>query len=239
MKASDNVAFFLDFDGTLVDIAPTPEEVIVSDGLRDTLLSIREKFGDALAIVTGRPIEQIDQFLPDVPFAVAGEHGIALRHFPGGETVRANLPEIPRHWIEEAQTVAKEISGVRVEQKKAGLVLHFRGAPHAEDNLRRLAERWVGGDTTFHIQSAKMAWEIRPDGINKGNAVVELMKCPPFAGRLPIFIGDDVTDGDGISAASALGGGGMRLPDDFENPAALKAWLARVAAGDISPWERC
>lgn len=95
-------AFLLDFDGTLVDIAPTPEAVVVPPDLRETLSRLRAACGDALAIISGRPIDQIDQFLGDVPFAVAGEHGVAIRHRPGGPIERAVLPSMPQRWLVQA-----------------------------------------------------------------------------------------------------------------------------------------
>jgi trehalose 6-phosphate phosphatase len=94
----------------------------------------------------------------------------------------------------------------------------------------------AGSNGRFHVQAAKMAWEIRPSGIDKGTAVRVLMQEPPFAGRLPVFIGDDVTDEDGIQAAIALGGTGYRIPEDFDEPESVRRWLASLAAGEESAW---
>ncbi|GBQ51260.1 trehalose-phosphatase [Komagataeibacter sucrofermentans] len=230
-------AFLLDFDGTLVDIAPTPESVVVAPGLRDTLRRLRDKCGNALAVISGRPIEQIDHFLPDVPYAVAGEHGIAIRHAPGQPIERAALPPVPRAWIDEAEKLAASHPGVRIEHKKAGLVLHYRGAPDAGPALGRIADEWVKATSgAFHVQAAKMAWEIRPAGIDKGHAVEAVMQSAPFAGRLPIFVGDDVTDEDGMREAVRLGGVGFRIPNDFPDPAAFRAWLAQLAQGGDGAW---
>ncbi len=237
LPAPARAAFLLDFDGTLVDIAPTPESVSVPPGLRDTLLALRRVCGDALAVVSGRPIDQIDHFLPDVPFAVAGEHGIAVRHRPGGSIERATLPSLPEHWIDGCERIASAFPGARAERKKAGLVLHFRAVPEAGDAIRAEAERLIGdgeGAGLFHIQAAKMAWEIKPDGVSKENAVLALMQTEPFSGRLPVFVGDDVTDEDGIRGAEALGGTGFRIPADFPDPDAFRAWLhtlSRTAPG--------
>ncbi|GCE91306.1 trehalose phosphatase [Komagataeibacter diospyri] len=230
-------AFLLDFDGTLVDIAPTPESVVVAPGLLDTLRRLRDKCGNALAVISGRPIDQIDHFLGDVPYAVAGEHGIAIRHAPGQAVERAPLPSVPAAWIEQADQLAHAHPGVRIERKKAGLVLHYRGAPDAGEALGRVADGWVattGG--AFHVQAAKMAWEIRPAGIDKGHAVEVLMQSAPFAGRSPIFVGDDVTDEDGIRMAVHLGGVGFRIPADFPDPAAFRGWLAQLAQGGRDAW---
>ncbi len=230
-------AFLLDFDGTLVDIAPAPELVRVAPDLADVLLRLRALCGDALAIVTGRPIAQIDEYLPDVPFAVAGEHGIAVRLAPGGAIQRPELPPVPPHWLVEGEKLATLHGGVRVERKATGFVLHYRANPQAGALLKLAADAMVaeaGGH--FHVQSAKMAWEIRPHGIDKGTAVRTLMQHAPFAGRLPVFVGDDLTDEDGIQAAIALGGTGYRIPDDFDEPESVRRWLTLLAAGEERAW---
>ncbi|NHO31907.1 trehalose-phosphatase [Acetobacter sp. LMG 1636] len=231
-------AFLLDFDGTLVDIAPTPEAVIVPPGLKETLLRLREACDGALAVITGRPVPQIDEFLGDIPFAVAGEHGIAIRHRPGGPVERAALPPVPTDWIREAQDLVASLPGTRLERKVGGFVLHYRAAPESEEVLKRAAEAWVAPTKgTFHVQAAKMAWEIRPAGIDKGYAVRLLMENAPFTGRKPVFVGDDVTDEDGVKAAVSLGGLGLRIPADFPTPASFRSWLASLVPvpGNTSP----
>ena len=234
-------AFLLDFDGTLVDIAPTPESVVVSPGLPAVLVALRDRCGGALAVVSGRPIAQIDHFIPGIPYAVAGEHGIAVRHAPDQPVVRAVLPELPAHWLAEAERIVAGHPGASVERKQTGLVLHFRGAPDAGPALRTEAEALLAQDPQrrFHLQTAKMAWELKPGGIDKGTAVGQLMQQPPFAGRIPIFIGDDVTDEDGIRGAEALGGLGFRIPDDFPDPDAFRAWLGDLARSSSAAdsWE--
>ncbi len=233
----ERAAFLLDFDGTLVDIAPAPELVRVQDGLSDTLRRLRALCGDALAVVTGRPIAQIDEFLPGVPYAVAGEHGIAMRRNPDAELVRVPVPPVPAAWLEAAEALVAAHPGARVERKATGFVLHYRAAPEAEGALHEAAERMAeGSGGAFHVQAAKMAWEIRPHGTDKGSAVHALMQQKPFLGRLPVFIGDDVTDEDGIRAAIALGGTGYRIPADFDEPESVRRWLTALAAGEERAW---
>ena len=229
IPALSQAAFLLDFDGTLVDIAPTPESVIVPETLPQVLRKLRALCGDALAVVSGRPIDQIDHFLGDIPFAVAGEHGIAIRHRPGGEIEKAALPVVPPLWLAEAQKLTDAWPGTRLEHKQAGFVLHYRGTPEAGNILKKEASNWLtSAKGAFHLQAAKMAWEVRPTGIDKGYAVAALMEHFPFAGRKPVFVGDDVTDEDGIAAAKRLGGVGLRIPTNFANPAALRAWLSAL-----------
>ncbi len=232
LPAPARTAFLLDFDGTLVEIAPTPDSVTVPAGLPGILLALRRLCGDALGVVSGRPVAQIDHFLPGVPFAVAGEHGIAVRHAPDEAVMRASLPGLPAQWLADAERLVAAHPGARVERKQAGFVLHYRGAPDAGPALLAEAEALLArdGGGHFHVQPAKMAWEIKPHGIDKASAVGLLMQRPPFAGRLPIFIGDDVTDEDGIRGAEALGGLGFRIPTDFPDPGALRGWLGRLAA---------
>ncbi|NLI26612.1 MAG: trehalose-phosphatase [Acetobacter sp.] len=226
-------AFLLDFDGTLVDIAPTPDAVIVADELKTTLLNLRQECGDALAIISGRPISQIDHFLPDIPFAIAGEHGATIRHRPDGPIERVSLPPFPLSWFNEAEELTGAWKGAHVERKEGGFVLHYRGAPEAGPVLQKVAQKWIASTPDlFSLQPAKMAWEIRPTGVDKGRAVRKLMETPPFADRIPVFVGDDVTDEDAIREIIRFKGIAFRIPADFPTPAALRRWLQKTANGE-------
>lgn len=233
----ERAALLLDMDGTLIDIAPAPDLVVVPDGLPDLLRRLRDRLGGALAVVTGRPLEQVDALLPDVPTAVAAEHGGVLRMRRGGEATRPALPEPPAAWLDEAAALVKAHPGAMLERKRRGFVLHYRAAPQAGPALRAGLERIVAeaGDR-FQVMPAHMAWELKPHGADKGTAVEALMRCPPFAGRLPIYVGDDVTDQDGIRAARALGGVGLFVPEVFGDPAGVRAWLRRLAT-EGAPWD--
>ena len=225
-----STALLLDLDGTLLDIAPTPDAVRVPDGLADTLRRLRNHLGGALAVVTGRPIEQIDALLPDIPYAVAGEHGGAIRHAPGDPVVRAMLPDPPVEWVMEAARLVEAHPGTLLEQKQRGFVFHYRAVPEMGPLLRHAALALIAPQSRrFGLMEASMAWEVRPRGVDKGSAVEALMQEAPFAGRQPVFIGDDVTDEDGMRAARAVGGAGLRVPDVFGGPAGVRAWLARCA----------
>ena len=180
-------------------------------------------------MISGRPIEQIDELLGDAPYAVAGEHGSAIRHAPDGPDQRADLPSPPPVWVEAAAALAQPHPGVLVETKRNGFVLHYRLAPDAGALLRDGLEQILAGTKDFVLMPARKAWEIKPRGADKGTAVAELMRHPPFEGRLPVFVGDDVTDEDGIAVAIAHGGAGLRVAENFGNPAGVRAWLARLA----------
>ena len=225
-----NAALLLDMDGTLIDIARTPDSVVVPPELPPTLRRLRAHLGDALAVVTGRPIDQIDALLPDTPFAVAGEHGAAIRHAPGNRILRVELADPPAAWLEEAERLVASIEGALLERKAHGFVLHYRMAPAAGPMLRAALDRMLAGHTDrFVIMSALMAWEVKPTGVDKATAVTALMARAPFVGRVPVYIGDDVTDEDGMRAARALGGLGWRVQDVFTDAAGVRAWLARTA----------
>ncbi len=224
-------ALLLDLDGTLLDIAATPASVVVPPGLIDTLRRLRAAFRDALAIVTGRPVEQVDALLGDTPYAVAGEHGGAIRHAPGMPIERPPLPTPPESWLAAGAHLVALHPGTMLERKERGFVLHYRAAPEAGEPCGAVLRSLVAEqDSAFQLMPASMAWEVRPRGADKGTAVTELMRLPPFAGRAPLFIGDDVTDADGIRAATALGGEGYLVPERFGSAAGVRAWLQRLAA---------
>jgi len=223
-------ALLLDLDGTLLDLAPTPDAVVVPPGLPDALRRLRAQLGGALAVVTGRPIDQIDGLLADVPYAVAGEHGGAIRHAPGAPILRASLPDPPVEWVIEAARIVDRHPGVLLEQKQRGFVFHYRQAPALGPALKQAALTLIApGAGQFQVLEALMAWEIRPRGVDKGVAVTALMAEAPFTGRRPIFIGDDVTDEDGMRAARAHQGAGLRVDEAFGTPAGVRDWLRRSA----------
>jgi trehalose 6-phosphate phosphatase len=225
-------AYLLDLDGTLIDIAPTPGGVVIPPDLITTLCTLRKRVGDAVAIVTGRPVAQVDQLLGDAPYAVAGEHGAALRLAPGQPIAMLPLPAVPDAWVARAHALVAAHAGAAYEPKAHGFVLHYRAAPEHGPVLREALDALLrAGPPGFTLLGAKMAWEVRPEGVDKGHAVRALMAQPPFAGRRPVYVGDDVTDEDGIAAARALGGEGYRVGSDFADAAAVRAWLAGLAAG--------
>jgi trehalose 6-phosphate phosphatase len=225
----DSAALLLDMDGTLLDIAPTPDQVVVPPALPATLARLRDRLGGAMAVITGRPVHQIDALLPGVAPVVAGEHGGALRPAPGAPLIRASVPDLPPGLADAAAKVAAVHPGVLLERKARGFVLHYRLAPEAGLEVHAALETLIAPhQATFRMIAAHMAWEIRPRGVDKGTAITEVMALPAFAGRLPVFIGDDVTDEDGMVVARAMGGAGLFVPDVFGSAGAVRAWLART-----------
>lgn len=206
----DRFALFLDFDGTLVDIAPTPDAVKVEPWLPAALTSLRATLGGALAIVTGRTVAALDEFLPGLRIDACGLHGLERRI--GGELIDAEgLPDLSVQ-IDALRRRFASRPGVIVEDKRIGVALHWRLAPDAEAEassaLAELAERLGHG---YRIQDGKAVREIVPAGAGKGTGIEAAMRHPPYAGRQPAFAGDDRTDESGFVAVNALGGVSVKI----------------------------
>lgn len=222
-------ALFLDLDGTLIDIAATPDGVVVQQGLPDLLSELSRGLDGALAIVTGRARETADRLL--APWRPPGGfgHGAELRDASGRLLDEHALPTVPDAWATRLAAQASAWPGVILERKPHGVALHYRGAPERRaDTQAALAGLLADQATTFDLLPAHMAFELRPHGANKARAVDVLMQAPPFMGRRPVFVGDDVTDEDGMRAARALGGFGLHVGRDFlGGPAEVREWIAR------------
>jgi len=226
-----HAALLLDLDGTLLDIAPTPDAVVVPPELTASLRVLRIRLGGALAVVSGRPVEQVEALLGDAVEVIAGEHGGAIRHASGEALDRFELPRPSEAWFAAGARIAAAHPGALFERKANGFVLHYRAVPELGPVLREAMVALVDGSDRFVMVPARMAWELRPHGADKGTAVEALMRCVPFAGRVPVFIGDDVTDEDGMAAARRLGGVGLRVADAFGSAAGVRSWLRAAAVG--------
>jgi len=203
--------------------------VTVPPDLPALLARLAGRLGGAVAIVSGRPLAQLEALLP-VALPMAGDHGATLRLGLGAPVEGRDLPVPPADWLSRAKALAAGFPGASVERKAHGFVLHYRLAPEAADVAQAVLERMAAAQDDFVVMPARMAWEVKPRAISKGTAVAELMAQPVFVGRRPIFIGDDVTDEAGFEAARVAGGFGLRLQDAFGTPAALRSWLARLGS---------
>jgi len=225
-------ALFLDLDGTLIDLAPTPDSVIVPPGLPALLGRLADSLGGALAVVTGRARETTDRLLR--PWRPAGgfSHGAELRDAAGRVIDEAGLAAIPPGWVADLARQAAGWPGVIVERKPHGVALHYRTAPqHAAEVRAAIAALVAGRAADFEMLPAHMAVEIRPRGVTKARPVELLMASSPFHGRRPVFVGDDVTDEDGMRAARRLGGMGLHVGSDFRaGSAQVRDWIARGQA---------
>lgn len=230
-------ALLLDLDGTLIDIAPTPDTVVVPPGLVPALRTLRDRLGGALAVVSGRRVAEVDRLLEDAPRAVAGEHGVGIRHAPDAPIERANLPPPPDDWLRDAEALIAAWPGALMERKARGFTMHFRMNPPAGPVFHALLVRVLADQSAFQLLEGNMVWEVRPVGADKGHAVAALMARAPFAGRVPIFIGDDVTDEDGMRVARAMGGVGLRVDAAFGSAAGVRTWIAKAAETGVWPEE--
>lgn len=202
-------ALFLDFDGTLVDIAPQPGAVVVPSSLVPTLAALQQYLGGAVAVVSGRPIAEIDQFLAPLQLPSAGVHG-AERRTPGGQIER--VPALPMEEVEQAaQALAARHPGLLVEHKQSSLALHYRAVPELQDECLAAMQAAVSRSPGLTLLRGKMVAEAKPSGTSKGGAIEAFLREPPFAGRTPVFVGDDVTDEVGFSTVQRLGGLGVKV----------------------------
>lgn len=230
-------ALFLDLDGTLIDIAPSPEEVVAPQQLVSSLGVLARRLDGALAVVSGRPITTIDALFAPLRLPAAGVHGAEVRFEAGQANVSRPAPPIPNdvRWM---LAPLAEIKGVLVEDKTIAIAIHFRQAPSAADRVREIVEAAVlahGGDQ-LAIVPGKCVFEIKHAQFSKGTAVAEFMERKPWAGRRPIFVGDDVTDEAAFAVLPRWNGVGIAVGRarpgaivGFATAAEVRGWLAGLA----------
>lgn len=224
-------ALFLDFDGTLTELAPRPEAVRVASGLIPTLKALHAQLGGALAIVTGRPEADIDRFLSPLRLPLASEHGAQYRLTD--TSIPAITPPDLAAVLHAAQSLAAANPGLLVEHKSASVALHYRQVLHLEDLCYDTLARAMQGVEGVELMRGKCVFEVKASGVHKGQAIVDFMGQAPFAGRIPVFVGDDVTDEAGFAAVQSLGGWGIKVGEGATmaqhrcmTPAALRGWLS-------------
>lgn len=206
-------AVFLDFDGTLVDFADAPDAVRVDSDLVDLLTRLRSHTDGALAVVTGRRLEEIDHFLSPLVLPAAGLHGIERR--PRANASVLELPQSTQiHRLRDRLETGSLLGGgINLEDKGNGLAVHYRLAPHAEAEVKAAMRRAISDLDELHLVEGKMVVEAKRADVNKGLAIAAFMDGPPFASRIPVFLGDDVTDEDGFRVVAKLGGVGVKVGD--------------------------
>lgn len=234
-------ALFLDFDGTLVDLAPTPDGIVVPPGLPHLLEVLSDRTGGALALVSGRSVEALSGFLPGFDGPMVGGHGAQLR-LDGQVTQHAFAQsDALRRITEAAQRFAAQHDGLLAEPKPTGVVLHYRGAPAREAEVLAFAGALAEATAGIELHDAKMAAELRPEDVGKDRAVAHLLGKAPFHGRVAVFCGDDATDEPAMRLAVALGGTACKIghgdsvaPLRVARPADLLAALQLWSEGETS-----
>jgi len=237
-RLDKRTALFLDVDGTLLEIAPSPDAVVVPPGLVTLLAGLQAGLGGALALVSGRSLATLDRLFAPLRLAMAGQHGAELR-------LRGDLPALTLArdarldgLVAQARAFAAAHAGLLVEDKGLGLTIHYRQAPHHALAVQAFGARLLdAAGARFELLPVHMGVELKPRAISKRSAVEWFMREPPFRGRVPIVLGDDRTDEDGFAAALALGGRAVRVGCEGPSvatvriaaPHAVRAWLAAEA----------
>ena len=232
-------ALLIDVDGTLLEIAPRPELVTVPSGLPDLLQLLAGERGGTLALISGRPIADLDRLLRPWQGAAAGLHGIERRTAAGdwaasgdSEADRAAAAALERLRPELA-ALAEQQLGIWLEDKGRTLALHYRAAPEAGAAIRDAATRLLRehGDV-LRLIPGKMVVEFQPRHHGKGSAIAAFMEEPPFRGRVPVFLGDDTTDEEGFAEVNRRGGISIRVGPPIGGSAAIYELPSVTAALD-------
>lgn len=233
-----STAILLDIDGTLLDLAATPAGVLVPSSLQATLTTLWKWTGGALALISGRPLKDIDRIFAPLELPAVGGHGAEIRaSMKTSPKKRAQVLLLDERVRRPLLGLSRK--GVLIEDKGYSMAVHYRLAPELGPELRRQVALIASSfsDARYEVLPGKFVIEVKPTAFNKGTAVLQLMELPPFAGRRPLFIGDDVTDeavfailpdvhGTGFSVGRMIAG----ATGVFATPADVRAWLARMAA---------
>jgi trehalose 6-phosphate phosphatase len=230
-------AILLDIDGTLLDLAPTPREVWVPPGLAKTLSRLLARTSGALALVSGRSLNDIDLIFAPEEFPAVGGHGAEMRISVDSEAVATHAPPMDKELKRRLAVIAKLSPGILLEDKGYSLALHYRLAPHAEKAIYA-AVSLIRADlpnAPIEILPGKCVCEIKHSGFTKATGVRELMMHEPFKGRRPIFIGDDVTDETVFAImpeleglAFSVGRRAHGVAGHFDEPRDVREWLAHL-----------
>ncbi len=226
-------SLYLDYDGTFVDFAPVPEAIKLRIGSREMLERLSRRLSGALAIVSGRRVGDIDRFLAPLELPASGVHGQEFRPAPGDLRVRPATPEfdVARRRLSAALHADDPLL---IEDKGGSLVVHYRLRPELRGRAKALAAAAISGLDDLYVVEGHFIFEIRQRGITKAIAIELFASQPAFRKRIPVFVGDDTTDEDGLRAAETAGGFGVKVGPGhtqatycLHDVSAVHAWLAR------------
>lgn len=237
----DDVALFLDLDGTLASFEERPEDVRPEPWRTELLRRLQGRLDGRLAVISGRSLEEVDRILEGAVTAVGAVHGLVRRTGDGVVEGIAADPALAGARVRLEQFVS-ERPGLLLEDKGVGLAVHSRQAPEMSAAVRAEAERICAGDSLM-LQPGELVTEVRTAGADKGAAVRAFMKEHPFRDALPVFVGDDLTDENGFQAATGLGGVGLLVGPlrpthadmRLESVEAVRAWLEAGLLQDAQP----
>jgi len=238
LLAAPDCALFLDFDGTLVDIAPRPDQVVVTPQLLAALAALQQRLQGRLAIVSGRPVAELDRMLAPLTLPAAGVHGMERR---GSDGVLRQLPAPDFTAVRtQAHALAARHPGLWVEEKHGALALHYRQAPQLQALCVETMDGAVRSSPGLLLMEGKMIVEIKAAGVSKGTAIRDFLAEAPFAGCRPLFIGDDTTDEAGFDHVQRIGGIGLKVGPGatvancrIGSSQAVREALARAATSTI------
>ena len=231
-------ALFLDVDGTLLDYAPRPDLVHVPATLRPLLAALSAALDGSLAVVSGRTIADVERLLAPLRLPMAGQHGAEISR-DDRELVLAQSPSALAAILAPVYGYAQSRPAIRIEDKGLSAAIHYRGAEEERDRLVEiLSDAVAESGSEFEVLQGHLVFDVRQRRMNKGAAVAWFMAEAPFAGRVPVFVGDECTDEDGFAAVLARGGLAIRIghggetiaPFSLASPAELRAWLDRSVA---------
>lgn len=232
---ADGIALFLDMDGVLAPMAPTPDAVVPTARRTAALKAVEARLSGRVAIVSGRTLAEIDRISDHALMSGSGVHGLERRLKDGSirrKTADAGVAEAMKAF----EAFAAVRPGVIVEDKGVSVGLHYRQAPDEARAAKALAAE-LQSETGLTLQPGHMVLELKTPGADKGTAVTAFMQEPPFNGAVPVMLGDDLTDEYGFEAAAALGGYGVLVGPERETAAryrlddvdAVLTWLEAVA----------
>ncbi|KEA51509.1 trehalose phosphatase [Mangrovibacter sp. MFB070] len=230
-------AFFFDFDGTLAKLKPHPSQVSLPDNVQYHLRKLADLSHGALALISGRSINELDKFTQPERYPLAGVHGAERRDI-NGQQFTLSLPANQMNAIrQKLQAALGDIDGVQIEEKPMAFALHYRHAPGSEPLVHNCAQAITAQYADLTLQQGKCVVEIKPGRVNKGEAVHQFMAEPPFSGRIPVFLGDDLTDEAGFDAVNQYHGVSIKVGQEatcarwrLEDVPAVWSWLSGQVA---------